>query len=128
MKITIALLVLFAVVLGGGYWWSQYQNTATVEDTQTPAPAASTMPDAAISQVSYTLAELATHDDSKSCWAAINGSVYNLTSWISQHPGGAAHILSICGKDGSSAFNAQHGGQPKPEEMLATFKIGVLAQ
>jgi cytochrome b involved in lipid metabolism len=75
---------------------------------------------------SYTLAQVATHKDSASCWTAINGGVYDLTSWISQHPGGEGAILSICGKDGSAAFNAQHGGQSRPEQELATFKIGSL--
>ncbi len=74
----------------------------------------------------YTLAQVATHNDSSSCWSAINGFVYDLTSWISNHPGGEGAILSICGKDGSNAFNNQHGGQGRPENILETFKIGTL--
>lgn len=76
----------------------------------------------------YTLAEIAAHATAASCWSAINGTVYDLTSWISQHPGGEGAILSICGKDGSAAFNNQHGGQSRPEKILATYKIGLLAQ
>ena len=76
---------------------------------------------------SYTMAQVGTHSNASSCWSAINGNVYNLTSWISQHPGGRDAILSICGKDGSVALNTQHGGQPNPAQALATFKIGVLA-
>lgn len=74
----------------------------------------------------YSLADVAAHKDGTSCWTAINGEVYDLTSWIAQHPGGEGAILSICGKDGSDAFNNQHGGQGKPEAALATFKIGGL--
>jgi hypothetical protein len=37
-------------------------------------------------------------------------------------------ILSLCGKDGTVAFNAQHGGQGRPETELASFKIGTLVQ
>lgn len=76
----------------------------------------------------YTMADVAEHNSASSCWTAINGSVYDVTSWIDQHPGGAAPILSLCGTDGSSAFNAQHGGQRRPESELATFKIGTLSQ
>lgn len=76
----------------------------------------------------YTLAQVAGHKDATSCWTAINGGVYDLTSWINQHPGGPEAILSICGKDGSADFNAQHGGERRPEQELATFKIGTLAQ
>lgn len=77
----------------------------------------------------YTLADVAKHASQSSCWSAINGTVYDLTSWISKHPGGESAILSICGKDGSAAFNNQHGGQRKPEQELASLpKIGALAQ
>ena len=74
----------------------------------------------------YTLADVAIHNSGASCWSAINGGAYDLTSWINQHPGGPQAILSICGKDGSSAFSAQHGGQSRPANELAGFKIGVL--
>jgi predicted heme/steroid binding protein len=75
----------------------------------------------------YTLAEVQKHSTQSSCWTTINGKVYDVTSWISQHPGGAQAILSLCGKDGSSAFNAQHGGQRRPANELAGFLIGSLA-
>ncbi|MCE9585052.1 cytochrome b5 domain-containing protein [Candidatus Nomurabacteria bacterium] len=74
----------------------------------------------------YTMVDVQKHNSQSSCWTAINGAVYDVTSWISQHPGGAGAILSLCGKDGSSAFNDQHGGQRRPEQELASFKIGVL--
>lgn len=76
----------------------------------------------------YTLAEVAQHKDATSCWTTINGGVYDLTQWINQHPGGPEAILSICGIDGSSAFNEQHAGQARPEQELASLKIGTLAQ
>ena len=66
------------------------------------------------------------HKDATSCWTAINGKVYDVTSWINQHPGGRDAILSLCGTDGSAAFNGQHGGQARPAQELATFNIGIL--
>ncbi len=77
-------------------------------------------------QKSYTLANVAEHKDGSSCWSTINGKVYDLTAWINQHPGGPSRILSICGKDGSSAFNTQHGGQARPANELTNFYIGNL--
>lgn len=74
----------------------------------------------------YTMAQVAMHDNSQSCWSAIDGSVYDLTRWIPQHPGGSRAILSICGTDGSVAFHGQHGTNPREENVLDTFKIGVL--
>jgi cytochrome b involved in lipid metabolism len=77
---------------------------------------------------SYTLAEVSKHNGQTSCWTAINGNVYDVTSWISRHPGGSDAILSLCGTDGSAAFTGQHGGQARPASELATFKIGTLKQ
>ena len=76
----------------------------------------------------YTLADVAQHKDGTSCWTAINGGVYDLTQWIPQHPGGQRAILGLCGKDGSAAFNDQHGGMQEQVQVLATFKIGTLVQ
>jgi cytochrome b involved in lipid metabolism len=77
---------------------------------------------------SYTMTQVAQHNSQASCWSAINGNVYDLTTWIGQHPGGPGNILAICGIDGSAAFNGQHDSQGRPNQILATFKIGVLAR
>lgn len=76
----------------------------------------------------FTLDQVATHNTEADCYSAINGNVYNLTAWINKHPGGDRAILSICGKDGSSAFNGKHGGDTKPEQILAGFEVGTLVQ
>lgn len=74
----------------------------------------------------YTLAQVATHSTPTDCWSVVSGGVYNLTSWIAQHPGGQFPIISMCGKDGTTMFLNAHGGQGNPAQELATFKIGVL--
>jgi cytochrome b involved in lipid metabolism len=74
----------------------------------------------------FTLSDVENHASSSSCWTAVNGNVYDVTSFISQHPGGSRAILSLCGIDGSDAFNGQHGGQRRPASELASFKIGTL--
>lgn len=75
----------------------------------------------------YTLAQVAAHNSPSDCWTAINGSVYNLTSFVGSHPGGAA-ILKICGTDGTATFMAQHNAGAQQMTILATLKVGVLAQ
>jgi cytochrome b involved in lipid metabolism len=74
----------------------------------------------------YSLQDVVLHKDATSCWSVINGKVYDLTAWINQHPGGSIRILSICGIDGSAAFNVQHGGQSRPNSELRAFYIGDL--
>lgn len=67
------------------------------------------------------------HDSSESCWAALDGGVYDLTDWVGQHPGGEDAIESLCGTDGTEAFTGQHGGNERVAEQLSEFRIGELA-
>lgn len=76
----------------------------------------------------FTMGQVKTHNSGTSCYSVVNGSVYDLTQWIGKHPGGASAILSLCGKDGTQAFEQKHGGERRPESELASLKIGVLAQ
>ena len=75
----------------------------------------------------FTPAEIAEHDDTDSCWAAVNGRVYDLTGWIEEHPGGPARIEQLCGTDATADFSAQHAGQQRPAEQLSEFEIGTVA-
>lgn len=75
---------------------------------------------------SYTLQQVAQHADVASCWTAINGQVYDLTSWIDKHPGGPDQILQLCGTDGSAAFNLKHAGDDRPSSELTAFRLGPL--
>lgn len=59
----------------------------------------------------YTTAQVAQHRTASDCWTIVGSGVYNLTSFVRKHPGGASRIIMICGKNGTSAFNSQHGGQ-----------------
>lgn len=75
----------------------------------------------------YTLADVQQNDSRSSCWSVINGNVYDLTAWIDKHPGGASRIESLCGGDGSSAFNSRHGGQSNATSTLQGYLLGPLS-
>lgn len=93
-------------------------TTPTPKPTPTPTPAPTpTTP-------SYTLAQVKTHASSSSCWTIVQSTVYDLTPFIRLHPGGSSAILSLCGKDGTTAFENQHGGQRRPANELAGLEIG----
>jgi len=72
------------------------------------------------------LTDVAQHATADDCWSVVNGNVYELTQWISGHPGGSSAIESMCGIDASTMFNNQHNGQGKPEAELASFQIGTV--
>lgn len=75
----------------------------------------------------FSLEEISSHNSRVSCWSAIGGGVYDLTSWIPNHPGGEKAILSICGIDGSKAYDGKHGLNPKIAKILGGFRIGELS-
>lgn len=74
----------------------------------------------------FTMAEVEAHASEESCYTTIDGKVYDVTSFISKHPGGDRNILKICGSDGTSLFEGQHGGQEDAENTLDEFYIGEL--
>jgi len=70
--------------------------------------------------------QVAANNQAASCWTVIDGFVYNLTQWISSHPGGAGAIRSLCGIDGTASFKAQHANQSNPTQRLSGFLLGPL--
>lgn len=116
-----ALIGVSIIILIGGlvmFQQEQKESAAAIEAQRTTIPVTD--------QGSYTLAEISVHASVSDCWSAINGGVYDLTSWVPRHPGGERAIESICGKDGSAAFNGQHAGGAPQAELLVTMKVGDL--
>lgn len=73
------------------------------------------------------LGEISTHNTQSSCYTAIVGKGVRC-HLIYNHPGGHGAILNMYGKDSTSTFMSQYGGQSKSEQVLASFKIGTLVQ
>jgi len=90
--------------------------TSTSTATPTPTPAG------------YTMDQVKANKTSSKCWSVIDSNVYDLTNWISSHPGGAGAITSLCGIDGTAAFKGQHGGSGSPASRLAGYLLGPLAK
>lgn len=123
------LLAPLAVLAMSGCTASAAPSTPSV--TASTSASATTSPSASAStttsaSASYRLSEVAKHNTQQDCWAAIDGSVYDLTSWISRHPGGPDKIINLCGTDATAAFRAQHDSQQRPNTQLASFRIGAL--
>jgi len=104
--------------------------SATPTPTQTPTPTPvvtpTPTPTPTTAVAGYTMTQVRANDSARSCWTAIDGIVYDLTRWISNHPGGSSAILFLCGTDGTNAFKAQHENQSRPAIRLDTYRIGPL--
>lgn len=59
--------------------------------------------------------ELSTHNSKEDCWVAMDGKVYDITSWIPKHPGGSDVLALSAGRDVTNLFESYHpfsGDQP----------------
>jgi len=73
--------------------------------------------------VSLTEPEIGKHNRVNDCWMIISGKVYNLTNYLSAHPGGVETMTPYCGGDGTSAFNGKpHSGYAS--SLLNSYYIG----
>ena len=90
----------------------------TAKATPTPTPSAT--------KAGYTMADVKSANTSAKCWSVIDGYVYDLTKWIPVHRGGPQAITFLCGKDGTSAFKAQHDGSSGPVSVLSNYLLGPL--
>ncbi|MGA1023487.1 MAG: cytochrome b5 domain-containing protein, partial [Aquiluna sp.] len=68
--------------------------------------------------------DLLAHSTLDSCWAAVDGVVYDRSGYGSEHPGGASQIQALCGTDATAAFSSEHGFVGTPANVLAAMKIG----
>ena len=79
----------------------------------------------------YTLAEIAQHTSSESCWIAIHGKVYDISAFLNEHPGGAEIILEECreggrnGRDATDMFELV-GHSKDARKMLERFLKGTV--
>lgn len=55
-----------------------------------------------------TTEELAKHCTKQDAWMAIRGKVYNVTSYMSFHPGGVDQLMQGVGKDATQLFDSVH--------------------
>ncbi len=103
---------------------SQSESTAVEDEKGTVEDEQAAESQSASPATTFTAAQVAQNSDATSCWASVDGSVYDLTEWISEHPGGSREIEALCGTDATTAFQRQHGSNAEAQRELAGFKIG----
>ncbi len=75
--------------------------------------------------------EIARHSAVSDCWLLIDNKVYDLTSYLTVHPGGIQTISPYCGKEASQAFATKNTGSThsaNASNILASYYIGNLNQ
>lgn len=74
----------------------------------------------------YSLSEVADHCHCNDCWVIIGDHVYDITSFLDQHPGGLDVLMEQAGRDATVAFYSS-GHHPSTIDLLKPFCVGILA-
>jgi Cytochrome b5-like Heme/Steroid binding domain len=76
-----------------------------------------------------TAADVAIHNTATSCYVSYQKQVYDLTSFVGRHDGGAESILNNCGKDINNLSAMHPGGNfssPKVQKAIKSLVVGEL--
>lgn len=137
MKKIITGVLIVLLLLTGIFWYVNYlgekdleEYTASLESKNiesssteemlvatTSAATSATTSAVTASVKTYTMAEIALHNQKSDCWMSVNGQVLDVTGFISKHPGGD-EILKGCGKDASNYFKKVPGHMKGVAQML----------
>lgn len=73
----------------------------------------------------YTLEDIRVHNMSNDTWLIIHDKVYDITSFLEEHPGGEEVLLEQAGADATESFE-DVGHSTDAREMLTQYYIGEL--
>jgi cytochrome b involved in lipid metabolism len=99
------------------------QASAAGPATENQAAAAAAAPESAMATATIRREDVARHIRREDCWFIIRGKVYDLTSWLREHPGGAAVLLQHAGQDGAAITHpsaCKAGGGSRHTRQLAS--------
>lgn len=123
-------------VVGAVVWFAgQYKKSANTSmepataAQQAMSPTQANQMGTTPTSVTLSIAEVAKHSAPSDCWFIVSNKVYNVTSYINSHPGGAMRITSNCGKDATQAYVTQGGKgshSRAAQAMLKTLYVGDL--
>jgi len=120
LKITFAIIwTSFFVAFG---WFYLAKNPASAVGNQKSDTAV-----VGSININLTAEEIGKHNSANDCWMIIEGKVYDLTNYLSVHPGGAGAMIPYCGKDGSQGFATKDKGTPHSQNaanLLNSFYLG----
>ncbi len=97
---------------------SDEPDTGSTTDTTTTTDSATK---------TYTLSEVSQHSSAGDCWMIVSDKVYDVSDYISSHPGGNS-MVSGCGIDATSLYdttgNKGKDHSPNADSQLSGYYIG----
>ena len=120
MKNSVIVFMVLSIVLFAGCIKEEVQEQSTTTTTQ----------EGAQGMQDFTIDEVVQHNSQEDCWIVIDGKVYDVTSFVSSHPGGKA-IVEGCGMSAKHLFETRPMGSGTPHSdgarnLLNDYFIGYL--
>jgi hypothetical protein len=141
MQRTFIAIIALVLVGGGIYYMTQSSGSAAPQEAVIPTPSDTTTQGEAMGAQptgtsttaapasGLTAADVAKHASQSDCWTIVSGKVYDVTSVIASHPGGPERIIAVCGKDGTTAFQAMNRmAEGNAMKQMASLYKGDLTQ
>ncbi|QIX02292.1 hypothetical protein AMS68_007809 [Peltaster fructicola] len=79
-----------------------------------------------VRKISYS--EVQQHRSEQSCWVILYGDVYDVTSFVPEHPGGSSIIMQLAGTDATEEFDPVHPAGTLQGSLPVEAKIGKIDQ
>ncbi|KAG5603592.1 hypothetical protein H5410_025084 [Solanum commersonii] len=73
----------------------------------------------------FTMEEASEHNTKDDCWVIIDGKVYDVSSYLDEHPGGDDVLLGVTGQDATDEFE-DAGHSKSARDLMEKFFIGEL--
>jgi len=130
MKKEFLISLVLVVIVGGAIIWNMQPKTALLPEAPSTPSQPTGIPSATAPQL-ITVDEVKKHAVESDCWVIVNNTVYNVTTYIPNHPGGPQQIIPLCGGDATTTFTTRNGKGLHPEKAQATLNsmlVGPLTQ
>ncbi|KAL4234975.1 hypothetical protein ACF0H5_006616 [Mactra antiquata] len=75
----------------------------------------------------YSMADVSEHCDGTSCWIVVSDKIYDVTEFLSKHPGGIEIILEHAGHDATIPFESK-GHSNMAYTLMEQYCVGHLIE
>ncbi|KAL6662024.1 hypothetical protein ACP70R_001408 [Stipagrostis hirtigluma subsp. patula] len=116
MDIIVIISLIILLALGAFFVIPKSENKGKSKKTDSGADGTASR--------SYTMEEVSKHNTRKDCWIIIKDKVYDVTSYVEEHPGGDAILNNAGGDSTEGFFGPQHG--TRVFDIIEDFCIGEL--
>lgn len=71
----------------------------------------------------YTLEEVAKHNNEGDCWMVVHDKIYDCTNYLNDHPGGVEIMTDVAGMDATEDYD-DVGHSEEADDMLVDLYVG----